>query len=63
MKVLVAYIPNGNTRKVAEAIVEEIREEKEIKKMEDLRVSRIMIFFSGFPIIRWARTKDGEAHS
>lgn len=52
MKVLVAYMTKtGNTRKVAEAIVEEIREEKEIKKIEDVEsLEDYDLSFLGFPI-------------
>jgi flavodoxin len=52
MKVLVAYLSKtGNTRKVAEAIFEEINEEKEIKRIDEVEsIEAYDISFLGFPI-------------
>ncbi len=51
MKVLVAYISKtGNTRKVAEAIFEEIRDEKEIKTIDEVdSLEGYDVAFLGFP--------------
>jgi menaquinone-dependent protoporphyrinogen IX oxidase len=52
MKVLVAYMSKtGNTKKVAEAIFEEIRDEKEIKAIDEVvSIEAYDIAFLGFPI-------------
>ena len=52
MKTLVAYMSQtGNTKKVAEAIFGEIREEKEIKKIDEVEsLDGYDIAFLGFPM-------------
>jgi flavodoxin len=52
MKVLVAYMSKtGNTKKVAEAIFGEIREEKEIKRIDEVdSLEGYDLAFLGFPI-------------
>ena len=52
MKVLVAYMTKtGNTKKVAEAIFEEIRDEKELKAIDDMdSIDGYDVAFLGFPI-------------
>ena len=52
MKVLVAYMSKtGNTKKVAEAIYGEIRREKEIKTIEEVKsLNGYDLAFLGFPI-------------
>lgn len=52
MRILVAYTSRtGNTKKVAEAIYEEIEEEKAIKEFDDIEnLNDYDIVFVGFPI-------------
>src|SRR4030042_1866941 len=52
MKVMVAYMSQtGNTKKVAEAIFEEIHAEKEIKELQELDgLEGHELYFVGFPI-------------
>jgi flavodoxin len=52
MKVLVAYVSRtGNTKKVAEAIFQEIQVEKEIKELEALEgLEGYDLCFVGFPV-------------
>ena len=52
MKVLVAYkSSSGNTRKVAEAIYDEIKQEKEIKSVNEVEsIEDYNLVFLGFPI-------------
>jgi menaquinone-dependent protoporphyrinogen IX oxidase len=52
MKVLVTYLSKtGNTKKVAEAIFEEINEEKEIRKIDEVEsIEGYDIIFLGLPI-------------
>ena len=52
MKVLVAYMSStGNTKKIAEAIFEEIEEEKEIRKIEQVEsIGSYDVAFLGFPV-------------
>lgn len=52
MKVLIAYMSlTGNTKKVAEAISEEIQDEKEIKELSEIEnFEGYDIAFVGFPI-------------
>jgi flavodoxin len=52
MKVLVAYMSKtGNTKKVAEAIFEEIKDEKELKPIDEVdSIEGYDIAFLGFPI-------------
>lgn len=55
MKVLVAYMSlTGNTKKVAEAIYNEIQAEKELKELEEAQDLRDYdLAFVGFPIHRF----------
>jgi flavodoxin len=52
MKVLVAYMSKtGNTRKVAEAIYEEIERDKEIKRVKEVKdLEGYDLAFLGFPV-------------
>jgi menaquinone-dependent protoporphyrinogen IX oxidase len=52
MKILVAYMSKtGNTKKVAEAIFEEVSGEKEIKRIEEVdTIAGYHFAFLGFPI-------------
>jgi flavodoxin len=52
MKVLVAYMSKtGNTKKVAQAIFEAIQDDKEIKRIDDVKnLEGFDIAFLGFPI-------------
>lgn len=52
MKVLVAYMSQtGNTKKIAEAIFEEIQAEKDIKELKDVAsLEGYGFIFVGFPI-------------
>lgn len=54
MKTLVTYMSQtGNTKKIAEAIYEEIDGEKDIEKIEEIsNLSRYDLVFVGFPIIQ-----------
>lgn len=54
MKVMVAYMSlTGNTKKVAEAIFDEIQEEKEIKELGEVQtLESYDLAFIGFPIHR-----------
>lgn len=54
MKVMVAYMSlTGNTKKVAEAIFDEIQEEKEIKELGEVQTLKgYDLAFVGFPIHR-----------
>jgi flavodoxin len=63
MKVLVAYMSKtGNTKKVAEAIYDEITGEKELKRIEDVKDIGIYdLSFLGFPTHQFGpdnRTKE-----
>ena len=59
MKILVAYLSKtGNTKKVAEAIFDEITDEKELKKIEDVdSLDGYDYSFLGFPIQRMGPDK------
>ena len=52
MKVLVAYMSQtGNTKKVAQTIFEEIADDKEIKRIEDVEsIEGYDVAFLGFPV-------------
>jgi len=52
MRALVVYLSQtGNTRKIAEAIFDEISCEKEIKKLEEVsNIDNYNIVFAGFPV-------------
>ena len=52
MKVLVGYMSQtGNTKKVAEAIFDEIEAEKEIKRLKEIKdIEGYALVFLGFPI-------------
>ena len=62
MKILVAYMTKtGNTKKVAEAIFEEIGGEKEIKPIEDVGgIEGYDLAFLGFPIHQMGPDKRTE---
>ena len=62
MKVLVAYMSKtGNTRKVAEAIYEEIECEKEIKRVEEVKdLAGYDLAFLGFPIHNFGPDKKAR---
>jgi len=62
MKILVAYLTKtGNTKKVAEAIYEEIRDEKEIKAIEAVEsLEGYDLSFLGFPIHQMGPDKKTE---
>ena len=62
MKVLVAYkSKTGNTKKVAEAIFEEINDEKEIKPIDEIdSLEGYDIAFLGFPIIQGGPDKKAS---
>ena len=60
MKVLVTYqTRTNNTGKIAQAIFEEIKTDKEIKKLEDLvNIDGYDIIFIGFPIENFGPSND-----
>ncbi len=62
MKVLVTYMSKtGNTKKVAEAIFEEIKDEKEIKPIGEVTsIEGYDVAFLGFPIHREGPDKETE---
>jgi flavodoxin len=62
MKVIVAYMSlSGNTEKIAEAIFEEIQEEKEIKKFEEVEsLEGYDLAFLGFPMHGFGVPEDAE---
>lgn len=59
MKVLVAYMSKtGNTKKVAEAIFDEINGEKEIKRYDEIEdLEGYDLVFLGFPVLRFGPDK------
>ncbi|MCJ7807472.1 MAG: flavodoxin family protein, partial [Dehalococcoidia bacterium] len=63
MKVIVAYMSQtGNTRKVAEAIFEEIQTEKEIKALDELgSLQGYDLSFIGFPIQIYGPAQPAKA--
>ena len=62
MKALVAYFSQtGNTKKVAEAIYEEIQCDKEIKQLEEIDdVNVFDLIFVGFPIQAFGPAQQGK---
>ncbi len=62
MKVLVAYMSKtGNTKKVAEAIYDEITDEKEIKRIDEVdSIEGYYVTFLGFPIHKMGPDKKTE---
>ena len=62
MKVLVAYFSQtGNTKKVAEAIYGEIKQDKEIKKLQDVgSLDGYDFSFIGFPLQAFGPAKDAK---
>jgi flavodoxin len=62
MKVLVTYMSKtGNTRKVAEAIFEEVKDEKELKPIDEVTsIEGYDIAFLGFPVEREGLNKKAE---
>ena len=63
MKVLIAYHSvSGNTRKVAEAIYKEIRADKELKPLSDVKdIKGYDLSFIGFPIQGYGPSKEAKA--
>ena len=63
MNVLVAYISlTGNTKKIAEAIFQEIQEEKEIKKLDEIDgLEGYDLAFVGFPIHGFGAPEDEKS--
>lgn len=59
MKVLVAYVSRtGNTKKIAEAIFEEIQADKEIKELGEVdSLEGYDLAFIGYPIMRFVPAK------
>ena len=62
MKVLIAYQSvSGNTRKVAEAIHKEIRADKELKPLSDVKdLKGYDLSFIGFPIHAYGPAKEAK---
>jgi flavodoxin len=62
MKVLVAYFSQtGNTKKVAEAIYGGIKQDKEIKKLQDVEsLDGYGFSFIGFPLQAFGPAKDAK---
>ena len=62
MKVLIAYHSvSGNTRKVAEAIYKEIRADKEMKPLSDVKdLKGYDLSFIGFPIHAYGPAKEAK---
>jgi flavodoxin len=62
MKVLIAYHSiSGNTRKVAEAIYKEIRADKELKPLSDVKdLKGYDLSFIGFPIQGYGPSKEAK---
>ena len=62
MKVIVVYMTlSGNTRKIAEAIFEEIQEEKEIQKFEEVEsLEGYDLAFLGFPMHGFGVPEEAE---
>jgi flavodoxin len=63
MKVIVAYFSwSGNTRKIAEAIFQEIQEEKEIKELNEIDGLEGYDFaFVGFPIHGFGAPEEAQS--
>jgi flavodoxin len=63
MKVLIAYQSvSGNTRKVAEAIYKEIRTDKEMKPLSDVKdLKGYDLSFIGFPIHAYGPANEAKA--
>jgi flavodoxin len=62
MKAIVAYFSQtGNTKKVAEAIYDEIQCEKKIKQLEEIdNVDEYDLIFVGFPIQAFGPAQQGK---
>ncbi|MGQ9720478.1 MAG: flavodoxin family protein [Candidatus Jordarchaeum sp.] len=62
MKILVAYwTQTGNTEKIAEAIYDEIKEEKELKKLNEVdNLDGYDLAFIGFPINAFGPAAPGK---
>jgi len=62
MKVMVAYMSEtGNTRKIAEAIFREIREEKEIKELSEIdELEGCDFAFVGFPVHGYGAPEEAK---
>jgi flavodoxin len=63
MKVIVAYFSwSGNTRKIAEAIFQEIQEEKEIKELNEIDgLEGYNFAFVGFPIHGFGAPEEAQS--
>jgi flavodoxin len=63
MKVLIAYMSQtGNTRKVAEAIFQEVQDEKEIKELSELdSLEGYDLAFVGFPIHGFGAPEEAKS--
>ena len=63
MKVMIAYMSlTGNTRKIAEAISQEIQEEKEIKELKEIDDLEGYDFaFIGFPLHGFAAPEEAQS--
>lgn len=62
MKVLVTYMSlSGNTKKIAEAIFEEIQEEKEITEIKEIKnLEEYDLVFLGFPMHGFGCPEEAE---
>ena len=62
MKVIIAYMSEtGNTRKIAEAIFQEIQEEKEIKALSEIDdIGGCDLAFVGFPVHGYGAPEEAE---
>jgi flavodoxin len=63
MKVLVAYVSqSGNTKKVADAIFQEIQADKEIKELGEVSdLEGYDLAFIGYPIMQFGPAKPAQA--
>jgi flavodoxin len=63
MKVLIAYMSlTGNTRKIAEAIFQEIHEEKEIKELNEIDdLKGCDLAFVGFPMHGFGAPEEAQS--
>jgi flavodoxin len=63
MKIMVAYMSySGNTKRIAEAIFKEIRQEKEIKELKEIKNLEGFDFaFVGFPMHGFSAPEEAKA--
>ncbi len=63
MKVIIAYMSQtGNTRKIAEAIFQEIQEEKEIKELNEIDdLEGYDLAFVGFPVHGFGAPEEAKS--